>query len=171
MLDFIRPNDKKSKNPSGFNEEAINNQSDKYYTLSKKGITTYYKDNPEGYEQIQDWLLARNNFQIIRNFKFFKNFRRWKILKNWRRNLIYEKRKEIEMALEEKLFVLDEKFGVILMQHRKNCIEMQQLRVVNLRWNNSEIGNLTDFLGQQERQQKYVTAIVKRTSDSSRNLF
>ena len=28
------------------------------------------------------------------------------------------------MALEEKLFILDEKFGVILMQHRKNCIEI-----------------------------------------------
>ena len=46
------------------------------------------------------------------------------------------------MALDEKLFLLDDTFGKILLQHRKNCQEMEQLRVVNLRWNNSEIGNL-----------------------------
>lgn len=75
------------------------------------------------------------------------------------------------MALDEKLFLLDETFGKILQQHRKNCQEMEQLRVVNLRWNNSEIGNLSDFILHQDRQQKQATIIIKKYSDASRTLF
>lgn len=123
-------------------------QNDKYFTLSKKGITSYVKGKPEDYEQLQDWILARSNYKIIRNFSFFKNFRRWKIIKKWHRNVIHKRRNQIKIALEEKLFMLDKTFGSILLEHRKNCQQMESLRIVNLRWNNVEIGSLLDFKAQ-----------------------
>lgn len=86
-------------------------QSDKYYTLSKKGVTSYLKGKPEDYEPLQDWILARSNFKIIRNYSFFKNFRRWKIIKKWHRNIIHRRREEIKLALADKLFLLDDNFN------------------------------------------------------------
>ena len=80
---------------------------------------------PEDYEPLQDWILARKNYEVIRSFSFFQNFRRWKIIRKWFTNVKHRRREEIKAALEEKLFLTDEVFSPILMQHRINCKKME----------------------------------------------
>jgi len=89
-------------------------KTDKFFTLSKKGITTYVNDEPVEYITLTDWLIERNFYQQISEKKFFKQFKRWKILRMWRRNILSKKREEVRNNLTEKLFMLDDIFGPIL---------------------------------------------------------
>lgn len=54
MIDYIKPPGEKNnlKRPNGLNEGNIEITAEKYYTLSKKGITTYHKGTPESYEHL-----------------------------------------------------------------------------------------------------------------------
>jgi hypothetical protein len=38
-------------------------KSEKFFTLSKKGITTYINDEPVEYISLTDWLIERNFYQ------------------------------------------------------------------------------------------------------------
>jgi hypothetical protein len=80
---------------------------ERFYTLSRKGITTYLNDEPADYISLTDWLIERNYYLEIRGKKFFHEFRRWKILRMWRRNILHKKREEVRSNLSEKLFSLD----------------------------------------------------------------
>jgi hypothetical protein len=132
MIDYVRPQEKAKK--SGSNAGGIQElDGDKYFTLSKKGITSYVKGRPEDYEPLQDWILARSNYRVIRSYTFFRSFRRWKILKKWRQNIIFRRREAISKALDENLFLLDDTFGSILLRHRKNCKNMENLRIIDLK--------------------------------------
>lgn len=64
--------------------EKLENYS-KFYTLSKKGITTYFNDEPVEFITLSDWLADKDNYNKIRRMTFFKRFDRWKILKIWRK--------------------------------------------------------------------------------------
>lgn len=63
-------------------------KTEKFFTLSKKGITTYINDEPVEYISLTDWLIERNFYQQISDKRFFKQFRRWKIIRMWRRNIL-----------------------------------------------------------------------------------
>ena len=100
--------------------------------MSKKGITTYINDEPVEYISLTDWLIERNFYQQISDKRFFKQFRRWKIIRMWRRNILQKKREEVKNNLSEKLFMLDDIFGPILIFHREICKEMEKLRIIDL---------------------------------------
>ena len=38
------------------------NPNDKYYTLSKKGMTTFKNGEPDEFTKIEDWLAERSQF-------------------------------------------------------------------------------------------------------------
>jgi hypothetical protein len=103
-----------------------------FYTLSRKGLTTYRFDEPTDYIPLTDWLIERNYYLEIRRKRFFHEFRRWKLLRMWRRNILSKKREEVRSSLTEKLFILDGVFGPILMHHRGMCKNLEQYRLVNL---------------------------------------
>jgi hypothetical protein len=63
MIDYVRPSEGIKRRL-----DVLELQGDKYFTLSKKGITTYVKGKPDDYETLSDWILARSNFRVIRNF-------------------------------------------------------------------------------------------------------
>jgi len=95
MIDYVRPS--RTRGTIKTREIGVKElQGDVYYTLSKKGITSYVDGKLEDYEPLQDWILARSNFKIIRNYNFFLNFKRWKIIKKWHRNIVHKRRKEVE---------------------------------------------------------------------------
>lgn len=87
MEPLIKEEEKKEKNP------------EKFFTLSKKGITTYINDEPVEYITLTDWLIERNFYQRISNLNFFKQFNKWKILRMWRRNILQKKREEVKNNL------------------------------------------------------------------------
>ncbi len=86
----------------------------KFYTLSKKGITTYINDEPIEYISLNDWIHDREHYRKIRKKNFFSMFRRWKIIRMWRRNIMSKKREGATAALSEKLFLLDPELGPVL---------------------------------------------------------
>lgn len=51
-MDYVRPSEKQNKKLNSRNGGVLELQSDKYYTLSKKGVTSYLKGKPEDYEPL-----------------------------------------------------------------------------------------------------------------------
>jgi len=86
---------------------------EKYFTLSKKGITTYIKE-PVEFISLNDWIHDWEHYRLIKQKWFFNCFRRWKYIWMWRRKIIEHKREEARDALERKLFILDEDLGPVL---------------------------------------------------------
>lgn len=68
------------------NEKVLNIE--KFYTLSKKGLTLYLNDEPHEFISLTDWLIERNYHHKISSMPFFMQFKRWKILRMWRRNIL-----------------------------------------------------------------------------------
>ena len=98
-----------------------NLHAERFYTMSKKGFTTYVNDEPIEFISLQDWYNDRQYYRQISSKDFFRNFRKWKIIRMWRRNIVQAKRDDIRSILEEKLFAVDDVFGGILMKHRAVC--------------------------------------------------
>jgi len=107
--------------------------SNKFFTLSKKGFTTYINEEPVEYISLNTWLTERNFYRKISSKDFFRNFRTWKIIRMWRRNILHKRREEITQVLTDKLFMLDDTFGPILARHRVSCKEMETLRVIDMK--------------------------------------
>jgi len=116
-----------------------------YYTLSKKGITQYVKEEPVDYTPLADWLVERSFYREICVKDFFRNFKRWKQLRMWRRNILQKKREEIKQTLSERLFILDETFGPIIVAHRANCQDMKNLRVIDMQQKGIATMDLQEF--------------------------
>ena len=92
-------------------------------------------------------------------------------MKMWYRNIIYRKREEIKQVLTDKLFLIDDTFGTILMKHRLNCKQMETLRVITLTTPGVDVANMSEFLAAQEKQRSIVTRIIVEKSAASRLLF
>ena len=147
LVDYRRDN--RGKNSEEFltkyaangSKRAKNLHTDKFFTMSKKGFTTYVNDEPVEFITLQNWHDDRHFYRQISSKDFFRNFRKWKIIRMWRRNIVSVKREEIKSMLEEKLFSIDEVFGPILREQRKVCCkEMEdELRVVDIKMNGIEI--------------------------------
>jgi len=103
-----------------------------YYTLSKKGMTTFVNNEPCEFIRIENWLAERAQFSQISQKKFFANFRTWKILRMWRLNILSARRELVTANLKAKLFIADPVFSPVLVQHRAHCKDLEKLRVLDL---------------------------------------
>lgn len=111
-----------------------NLQAEKFFTMSKKGFTTYVNDEPIEFISLQEWYSDRQYYRQISSKDFFRNFRKWKIIRMWRRNIVQAKRDEIKNVLEEKLFCVDSVFGDILKRHREDCKNMEyKYRIIDMK--------------------------------------
>lgn len=120
----------------------------KYYTLSAKGMTYYYKEQPIEFITLGDWLIERDSYNHIKELSFFKKFRRWKLLRKWRKNILSHKRAKHRRMLEEKMFHLDDIFRPHLIKHKYFCNEMARLRFVDTA-KNLECMTIDDFASEQ----------------------
>ena len=148
-----------------------NLHAEKFYTMSKKGFTTYVNDEPIEFISLQDWHNDRHFYRQISSKDFFKNFRKWKIIRMWRRKVVSNRREELTSILEEKLFAIDDVFGDILMKHRQSCKDMENLRVIDVKQNGIEIQTLESFNGKQIKEREAVMQIIKEKSAESRKRF
>lgn len=114
--------DRKKKDKSSLlGDEQIRKdpqEAKKYYTLSKKGITTYVGNDPVEYITLNDWIHEREHYRLIKQKRFFASFRRWKYIRMWRRKIMESNRAKAQAALTDKLFILDDYLGNVLMDHR-----------------------------------------------------
>lgn len=118
---------------------------DKYYTLSKKGMTTFKNGEPDEFTKIEDWLAERAQFNQISQKKFFKKFRIWKIIRMWRRHIVAARREDAQASLRQKLFAADPVFGHILLDHRYACKDLEKYRVVDVSLSKGEPYDLASF--------------------------
>ena len=139
----------------------------KYHTLSKKGVTTYINNEPVEFVTLTDWLVERDQFQSLSQFKFFKRFRKWKCLNMWRRNVISCKRRECKKILEEKLFHADKYLGPVLREHKIRCNEMEKLKFYDLSSGRMgiDIQHIEEFANSQRVRREEV--LKKRIQDIS----
>jgi hypothetical protein len=93
--------------------------------------------------------VERSFYRELSVKSFFQNFRRWKQLRMWRRNILRKKREEVRNTIADKLFHLDRTFGNIVAQHRRNCQDMVQYRVIDMKQKGLQTQTLEEF---QERQ-------------------
>jgi len=104
----------------------------KYFTLSKKGMTTFIDNEPREFIRIENWLAERAQFTEISQKKFFANFRTWKVLRMWHLNILAGRRELVTASLRARLYIADPIFGKILLKHRANCKDLEKLRVLDL---------------------------------------
>jgi hypothetical protein len=116
-----------------------------YFTLSKKGITTFVNNEPREFIRIEDWLAERAQFTQISQKKFFANFRTWKVLRMWRSNILAARRELVTASLRARLYIADPVFGKILLQHRANCKDLEKLRVLDLQQVSRDSVSIIDF--------------------------
>ena len=89
----------------------------------------------------------------------------------WRRNILQKKREEVKNNLTEKLFMLDEVFGPILMKHRKVCKKMEELRLIDLSQPGHDVFTLAAFASNQNKCREDIVTIIEEKSDECRRGF
>ena len=151
------------------NQEDITQ--DKFFTMSKHGITTYCDNKPTDFIKIEDWLEERALFRKIRGLQFFSTFRTWKVLRMWRNNLVQANRALIAKNLSKKLFFADDIFRPIIQEHKNNCLDLEQLRVIDLSQQNRDSYTIKSFQAWHYVVQDRVSKEVKKASETSKFLF
>ena len=104
---------------------------EKYYTLSGKGLSVHEGDHLTEFISLAQWLINRDSYNHIKELKFFKKFKKWKFMKLWKETIKQEARKKASTKLKEKLFFLHDTFRKHLMIHRDYCIGMEKQRFVD----------------------------------------
>jgi dynein heavy chain len=143
---YLNPN-KETGDP--YQLEILNNFNDRdknrYYTLSGKGLTLYIKDTPQEFISLGQWLIERDSYNCIKEFKFFKQFKKWKFMRMWKKTIKREARVKATNQLETKLFILQNIFSDHLMRHRKLMLEMANRKFIDECEGSGEVKTLEDF--------------------------
>ena len=142
-----------------------------YYTLSKKGITHYVNAYPVDYTMLADWLVERSFYREISVKRFFKNFRTWKQLRMWRRNILHKNRQDAKQAITDKLFLVDNDFSKILLQHRFNCLDMRKLRVIDMYQRGMNPITIDEFEKRQQAARTACSNDLAKKSAMCQNMF
>ena len=72
--------------------------------------------------------------------------------------------------MTEKLFILDDIFGPILMNHRAICKDMETLRIIDLSQSH-DVFTLTEFASNQTKKRETVVSTIEETSENCRKMF
>ena len=126
---------------------------DKYYTLSGKGLSVHEGDHLTEFISLAQWLINRDSYNHIKELKFFKKFKKWKFMRVWKETIKQEARKKASTKLKEKLFFLHDTFRKHLMIHRDYCINMEKLRFVDTS-SNIETQNIKKYSDIQSKMRK-----------------
>ena len=89
----------------------------------------------------------------------------------WRRNILQKKREEIKQTLSERLFILDDVFGPIIVKHRSNCQDMKELRVIDMQQKGISTMDLSEFEKRQSETRENTTEKIQKRSDECRREF
>lgn len=134
-----------------------------FYTLSNKGITTYFNDEPVRFITLNDWLVDKKNYNKIRAKTFFQKFDRWKVLKLWRRKINVKKRETVSEILNDKLFILHKHFNKVILDLKTSCCEMEKLTFIELTDSHEAISRET-FSQKQETRRTLVKEKIETHS-------
>ena len=143
---------------------------EKSYTLSSKGITTYYKNEPMEFITLNDWLADRENYNKIRQKTFFQKFDRWKILRIWKSRINVKKRETVTEKLTDQLFILHKHFRPVLLDLKARCNEMENINFIEIADTHEAISKEV-FSQKQEAKRTHVKERIETHSKASREEF
>lgn len=106
-----------------------NDNLNKYFTLSKQGVTMYRNYEPIEFISLSDWISERDKYHELSTVSFFYMFRKWKAVKVWRKNVIHQKRRTISNSLKEKVLQLDPALNEILSNHKSSLYDMEKFKL------------------------------------------
>lgn len=141
-----------------------------FYTISKKGITTYVNEEPVEFITLNDWLQDQTNYNKIRKKTFFQKFDRWKVLRMWRRKICIQKREKVTEILQDKLFILHDVFSKVILNQRKRCIDVENQRFLHLPDNHTAIKR-EDFVKDQIKIRDNLSEKLQKFSRESKSDF
>lgn len=162
-LNIPNKNDPYDLVPVGF----LGRNSEKYYTISGKGLTLYEKDAPVEFMSLGQWLIERDSYNHIKDFSFFKQFTSWKFMRTWKMVIKTQHKMKAYNQLEENLFILQKDFCEHLFKHRKLMLEMSVFRFVDC-CQSSEFKKIDEFSAAQEDKRTVVGKAIETKSDESR---
>ncbi len=143
---------------------------ERFYTLSKKGFTSYYHNEATEFLTVVEWIMERELYEQIKSFKFFKLFRLWRAIKSWRHNVISQKRLAVKNILERKLMLTKPNFASLLVQHRSNCRRLESQLLFNVT-EPDEVLTLDQFEATQKRHIKEVAGKITEASQKTKEGF
>jgi len=142
----------------------------RFYTLSKKGFTSYFHSEATEFLTIVEWIMERELYDQIKSFKFFKLFRLWRAIKSWRHNVVADKRKIVKDTLERKLIFTREGFRKLLIEHRRNCKKLETQRIFDITDPDDTL-TLKQFEASQENHMKATANRISEVSQKTRDNF
>ena len=135
----------------------------RFYTLSKKGFTSYVKNEAVEFLTIMEWITERESFEQIKGLSFFKLFRLWRAIKYWQHNVLFCSRKTIKDSLERKLVHTKKGMAKILIRHMANCKKLESKCLINVTEPNDPC-TLKEF---QVMQKNYMEEMARRIAGVS----
>ncbi len=142
----------------------------RFYTLSKKGFTSYFKGEATEFLSIVEWIMERELYEQIKSFKFFKLFRLWRAIKFWRHNVIFEKRRTVKETLERKMMLAKKGFARLLIEHRTSCRRLENQRLFDIS-EPDEALTLKQFEAMQETHMKKMSSTIMEVSGKTKEKF
>ena len=152
------------------NFKQIEKSTGRYYTITRKGLTSYFNNEPTEFLTIVEWIMEREMFQQIKTFKFFKLFRLWKAIKSWRHSVVFKKRDEIKKCLERKLLLARPGFSNLLVQHRTRCRDLETQRLFDIS-EQDEAPTLEKYEGNQDSYLRKMSNKILEVSKKSKEQF
>ncbi len=149
---------------------AVEKLGGRFYTLSKKGFTSYFRGEAAEFLTIVEWIMERELYEQIKSFTFFKLFKSWKIINLWRKNVISERRKSMKEKLGRIVIFSKPEFAQLLIMHRMHCRELEQQRLIDLSEPDDSL-SLKQFEAMQDAYMKKVANKITEISNKSKLKF
>ena len=145
-------------------------QYDRYYTLSRKGFTSYARNNAEEFLPIAEWIMERELFNQVKSLSVFKHFRTWKVTKIWRHNVIDERRKFVKNQLERRLIHLKPGMADLLIKHGLSCKNFENLKLFDTQDPEAPM-SLAQYQIIQEEHLKLIRGKIEEASEATKRNF
>lgn len=142
----------------------------RFYTLSKKGFTSYFGGRATEFLSTVEWVMERELYGQIKSFAFFKLFRLWRAIRSWRHNVFSERRRAVKETLERRLMLAKKGYAELLVQHRASCRRLETRRLFDVS-ESDEVLTLKQFEQMQEAHMKKAAAAIQEVSERTKERF
>jgi len=152
------------------NYNEVESANGRFYTLSKKGFTSYFRGEATEFLTIVEWIMERELYEQIKSFKFFKLFRLWRAIKSWRHNIVSEARKFAKESLERKLMLTKKGISKLLIRHVSYCKQLESQKLMDIT-EPDEPYNLKQFQAVQNEHMKNMSNKIRDVSLKTKEDF
>jgi dynein heavy chain len=103
-----------------------------HYTISEAGVTHCIRKGKQEvteFTPLEQWEVEATRFKEVMAIPFFKQYQSWKAYSSWRGVIKKDKMIAAGTVLSNHLFILNSTFQPSLLQVRKLCVELSQMKL------------------------------------------